>query len=246
MKSIFVAFLTLGLIAFAGFGPATKVAQAIPGADNLALLEQSCDGFGRVTARFAWQSYNQGDQWLDVSTVNGDFIWNQFFGHGPFTLNQHSTDRGGLLPNTVYYARVNTAVFPYWMPSNTAVFQTRDCTATGTSSGSPLQNCDGFGNVTAFFAWQSQGQGDYWLDVSSVNGNFVWGEFFGNGPFLPQQTSAHRGGLRPSTTYFVRVNAAIFPFWIASPTFSFETISCTAAPTPTPTSTPAPTATPTP
>ena len=242
MKSIVIASLALALVGFAALRAPTRAAHAYPGTDNLAVVEQSCDGFGKVTARFAWQSYNQGDQWLDVSSVNADFVWNTFFGYGPFTTNQQGADRGGLLPNTVYFARVNTAIFPFWIPSNTTVFQTRGCTATGTPSGSPPQTCDGFGNVTARFAWQSFGDGDHWLDVSTTGGGFAWGTFFGLGPFLPHQTTADRGGLRPSTLYYARINAAIFPFWVASPTFSFETISCTA--TPTPTSTPAPTSTP--
>ena len=245
MKSL-IAFLVFTVVGIAAIGVTTKSTHAYPGADNLTLIAQSCDGFGNVTGRFAWQAYNQGDQWLDVSTSGGGFDWYSFYGHGPFTVGQSSADRGWLTPSTIYYVRVNTAVFPDWISSNVLIFQTRACSASGTPSGSPAQTCDGFGGVTARFNWQSLGDGDHWLDVSSVSSSFDWGTFIGEGPFRPWQNTTDRGGLAPSTTYFYRLNAAVFPFWIASPTFSFQTISCTATPTPTPTSTNTPTNTPTP
>jgi len=232
------AILFVALIMLGASSSVPKRAAAFPGSDNLRLVEQTCDGFGNVTLRVTWQSYNTGDQWFDVSTVNGEFVWGQFFGHGPFTLGQNITDRGGLLPNTVYYTRVNTAVFPFWIPSNTLVLTTRTCTPTGGATGSPLQTCDGFGGVTARFSWQSYGEGDYWLDVSYQNGSFEWGTFFGQGPFTSRQTSLDRGGLFANTTYYVRVNAAIFPNWVPTPTFVFRTIDCSQL-SPTPTTVPA-------
>lgn len=242
-SSIFLGLAAAVLAGFAAWHGA-RPAVAYPGADNLRLIDQACDGFGDVTARFTWQNYNQGDAWLDVSNVNGDFVWDQFYGHGPFTLGQNVSDRGGLVPNAIYYVRVNTAVFPFWVPSNMVVFQTRSCAATGPVAGSPLQTCDTFGDVTARFNWQSLGGGDQWLDLSTIGPNFDWGTFIGEGPFTPDRNSADRGGLLPNTVYFVRINTAVFPYWVPSPIFSFRTISCTAAvPTATPTLTPVPTAT---
>jgi hypothetical protein len=254
----FLLSLTLSvlLLGFAILGRSPAKTQALAGANNLVMVDQACDGFGGVTVRLAWQPPNStDDQWVDVSSVNAAFVWDSFYGFGPFELNQSTTDRAGLTPSTIYYARVNTAVFPFWVPSNIIVFQTKSCSATSIPSGSPPQTCDAFGNVTVRFNWQANGGGDQWLDISTTGGNFDWGTFFGQGPYLPQVATADRGGLRPSSLYYARINTAVFPFWVPSQTLAFQTISCTApaatatplpTPAPFPTAVPTPTATPTP
>lgn len=96
-------------------------------ATNLRVASQSCQADGRVTVQFAWNhSALATSQWFDISDKNDNFT-TFFFGFGPLSGSQNSLGIPHLEDNDRYYVRVNTFTGYGWAPSQTLVFDTRDC-----------------------------------------------------------------------------------------------------------------------
>ena len=108
---------------FAG-GPIT----AYPGAENLAVVSQSCLTLGGVRVEFSWKTFDEGPQFIDLTIFNNNFAAGTFIGAGPIDSTQSTFVWDGLVPNQRHYARVNTNTFAGWITSNTVTFQTpSDC-----------------------------------------------------------------------------------------------------------------------
>ena len=89
--SVFGSAFALGALVFGGalFSGAGVAEAAFPGADGLTAISQSCMADGTTQTAFGWTSYNQGSQWLDVSTDPG-FGPGSFTSSGPIASGQNS------------------------------------------------------------------------------------------------------------------------------------------------------------
>ncbi len=234
----------VSVIALAGGGisPAkvgTEVAQAYPNADNVRIVGQSCLPDGTAQVNVAWQTFDQGPQWLDLSLSDNGFAPGTFVGLGPRPADQSSQPWGGLIPGLTHFLRVNTNTQYGWQPSQTIAFTTRgDCSpqfGTGASNLSLLsQTCTSDNRVTINLVWSSSGQGLQWTDLSVFDNGFAPNTFVGLGPLPPQQSSLTWAGLTPGLFHFARVNTLVGGTWIPSQTVPFLTRNDCNAPPPTP------------
>ena len=97
-------------------------------ATNLHVVSQSCTDDNRVKVSFGWVTSRQGNQWIDLSLQNNNFLPGTFLGIGPQPAGQSSFDLNGLLPGFRHYVRVNTQTSQGWRTSTTLAFDTRgDC-----------------------------------------------------------------------------------------------------------------------
>ena len=132
LKMLSLAIVALALFAAGNFaGTGLKKAEAWPGADNIAIVSQSCLPDGLVGIRLTWISYSIGVQWMDLSHNNNNWVFGTFVGNGPFQPWETSFvpwyGIGGGRPT---YVRINTFDGTYWYPSATIQFFTRnDCFA---------------------------------------------------------------------------------------------------------------------
>ena len=125
---IFVGFVGVLLL------PA-QASEAAPAGD-LSAKVQCSDGSLSVT--FSWQSSRTGDQWLDISTEGPNFAPGTFAGTGPLNAGRESIDWDTAMPDTAYFARINTYDGDAWAATPTLSFTTPSCSSSesGAASGS--------------------------------------------------------------------------------------------------------------
>jgi hypothetical protein len=126
MKRLLLAFVVAGITALS-IGFAFKVTSSAEAAPQGAAWNLNPYGVSCSQASFNWQSSGWGtQQWLDLSHWNG-YYW-QWEHAGAFPTWGGSHTWNGLLPNTLYYVRVNTGTWwGQWIPSDWVSFQTPSC-----------------------------------------------------------------------------------------------------------------------
>ena len=86
------------------------------------------------------------------------------------------------------------------------------------------------GRVSVYFLWSggSPNPRQQWMDLSTMNNNWIPGTFLSAGPFGPNAESFDWNGMTPNTRHFVRVNQLLQNnSWDASATYYIDTIDCT-------------------
>jgi hypothetical protein len=140
-KALALSFFIFALVAVAAVSQGVPSAQAqgdvptgrvsraeYPGADNLFVVSQWCLPDGNVGIEIRWQSYNLGNQWIDMSHSNNGWIFGTFVGLGPFAPWESSlVPWFGIRPGAATFIRVNTNIGGFWYPSQTIQFTTAFC-----------------------------------------------------------------------------------------------------------------------
>lgn len=136
-RELAALFAAIGLSVALGLGQLTfspTVEAAYPGATNPGIISPTCSPDGTAAITFVWSTYNQGSQWVDVSTTNDEFA-SVYMTLGPLTPNQSSTAWNELKPGTWYFMRVNTLTPTGWWPSETITFLlTAECSPSSSVS----------------------------------------------------------------------------------------------------------------
>jgi len=235
-----------------------RTPSAEAAAYSLSVVDQQCLSSSSLRVSFNWGSYNEGNQWLDLSLTNNDFVPGTFVGVGPIPVGQNTFTWDGLLPGLTHYIRVNTLTPVGWSTSQTFSFTTRgDCAfvappppqvfGQGASNLTANQSCLPSGMPHVSLNWFASGQGQQWLDNSQFSPTFEPGTFPSVGPFAPTQANYEWDGLVPGSLHFIRINTGTPAGWLGSNVVTLVVrTDCTAAPAPTATTPPAPTATSTP
>jgi len=100
---------------------------AFPGADSFGVISQQCMPDGTTQATFGWTSYNQGAQWIDISTTDPGFSPNSYISTGPIASGQNSFGWNGLQGGVTYFARIDTQTAYGWVPSAPVTFVSQAC-----------------------------------------------------------------------------------------------------------------------
>ncbi len=82
------AMLLLGTNAIGHKAGSTPVAEAA--AYSITVVDQQCLSTSAVRVVFTWGSYNEGNQWMDLSLTNNDFVPGTFVGVGPIPVGQNT------------------------------------------------------------------------------------------------------------------------------------------------------------
>jgi hypothetical protein len=135
LSRLFIVLAAVLVAILAGTIVPPKGAEAA--ASNL-LLNQFCDSStGRVRISYSWKSSTPSvsQQWVDVSASNNGWLPGTFWGSGPHSPSVGSHHWTNLLPNKVYYLRINQRLSTGgWSTSPTWYFTTRSCLKTSTPS----------------------------------------------------------------------------------------------------------------
>lgn len=128
MKRIIATLGVIATLLVSAIGMSSAEA-AYPAADGVRVASQQCLADGSVTANIAWNSFGQGQQYVEVSPYNSSFAAGAFRSVGPLAASQTSTVVAGLQSSTNYYVRVNTLTPAGWLPSAVTSFNSGDCRA---------------------------------------------------------------------------------------------------------------------
>jgi hypothetical protein len=199
--------------------------EAAP-AGGVAFVAYECTSPARLQVQFQWNPSGEGSQWADLSLFDNDFSADTFIALGPLPAGQGTLIWRGLLAGNTHFLRINTLTPSGWEPSPTLVFTTPSCgDVTGARNlGLDSQDCVDRGQVRIHSAWEPNGQGTQWVDLSLHNNGFVPGTFVGAGPLHSSQGSLLWTGLLPGETHYLRVNTQTSIGWLPSETLVFLTL----------------------
>ena len=127
-------FAVLAFVSFLALSAGLVVPHLRHGTSEAAVsrlqYSMGCLRDGRVSVYLLWSggATNPRQQWVDLSTLNNNWIPGTFLSAGPFGPNAQSFDWNGMTPGTRHYIRVNQLLQNNsWDASQTYYIDTIDC-----------------------------------------------------------------------------------------------------------------------